>query len=381
MTPATAIFHQAALNGYKPYEFIDKILTFAFQKKQKEAIEIIPIASVMEPEVVIAEPQPFHPLGVPAEAAPQPNFTQQMQDRFRQATSASPFSFELLWENVKRIAHEVWLFIKSPIFLKNFAAWLLFVFGLFFLVSFTLRIYTRHNESVQVGNYEGMTLEEAMRRARDRGFRIVVIDSVYRVDKQPNTILDQDPKPFSRVKQRRRIYLTITKYTPDQKTLPSLVGSYDYNQYIKKLPGIGMRYAIKERVFDAKLEPNTILYFYINNRKITDEMLKSGVEVPMGSLLEFVVTERSADFVEIPNLVCQTYKAASFLISTNNLATGQIFGEVTDIENAYVWKQEPEYVPGQNIRMGEQINLYLVQERPESCPAEEQTPNENFDNN
>ncbi len=29
MTPATCIFHQAALNGYKPYDFIDKILEFA----------------------------------------------------------------------------------------------------------------------------------------------------------------------------------------------------------------------------------------------------------------------------------------------------------------------------------------------------------------
>ena len=32
MTPATAIFHQCALNNYKPYEFIDKILEFGEQK-------------------------------------------------------------------------------------------------------------------------------------------------------------------------------------------------------------------------------------------------------------------------------------------------------------------------------------------------------------
>lgn len=32
MTPATCIFHQTALNGYKPFEFIDNILTFAFEK-------------------------------------------------------------------------------------------------------------------------------------------------------------------------------------------------------------------------------------------------------------------------------------------------------------------------------------------------------------
>ena len=34
MTPATCIFHQAALNQYKPFEFIEKILEFGFQRKQ-----------------------------------------------------------------------------------------------------------------------------------------------------------------------------------------------------------------------------------------------------------------------------------------------------------------------------------------------------------
>ncbi len=34
MTPATCIFHQAALHNYKPYDFIDKILTFSFSKKE-----------------------------------------------------------------------------------------------------------------------------------------------------------------------------------------------------------------------------------------------------------------------------------------------------------------------------------------------------------
>jgi D-alanine-D-alanine ligase len=32
MTPATCIFHQTAINGYKPYNFIDKILEFGFEK-------------------------------------------------------------------------------------------------------------------------------------------------------------------------------------------------------------------------------------------------------------------------------------------------------------------------------------------------------------
>ncbi len=37
MTPATCIFHQAAINGYKPYHFIDAILEFALSKKKSLA--------------------------------------------------------------------------------------------------------------------------------------------------------------------------------------------------------------------------------------------------------------------------------------------------------------------------------------------------------
>ncbi|MEP7128748.1 MAG: hypothetical protein ABI729_07765, partial [Chitinophagales bacterium] len=37
MTPATVIFHQAAINQYKPFDFIDKILEFSFEK-QKQSI-------------------------------------------------------------------------------------------------------------------------------------------------------------------------------------------------------------------------------------------------------------------------------------------------------------------------------------------------------
>jgi UDP-N-acetylmuramate--alanine ligase len=36
MTPATCIFHQSAINGYKPYNFIDAILTYGMgRNKQK----------------------------------------------------------------------------------------------------------------------------------------------------------------------------------------------------------------------------------------------------------------------------------------------------------------------------------------------------------
>ena len=35
MTPATCIFHQTALAGLKPYDFIDNILKYGMQKKKR----------------------------------------------------------------------------------------------------------------------------------------------------------------------------------------------------------------------------------------------------------------------------------------------------------------------------------------------------------
>jgi D-alanine-D-alanine ligase len=37
MTPATCIFHQAAINEYKPYDFIDRILDFSFRRKEMKS--------------------------------------------------------------------------------------------------------------------------------------------------------------------------------------------------------------------------------------------------------------------------------------------------------------------------------------------------------
>ncbi len=35
MTPATCIFHQAAINHYKPYEFIERLIDFGFRRNQR----------------------------------------------------------------------------------------------------------------------------------------------------------------------------------------------------------------------------------------------------------------------------------------------------------------------------------------------------------
>jgi D-alanine-D-alanine ligase len=40
MTPATCIFHQTALAGYTPYDFIDQILEFGKERTRKEKLAV-----------------------------------------------------------------------------------------------------------------------------------------------------------------------------------------------------------------------------------------------------------------------------------------------------------------------------------------------------
>ena len=41
MTPATCIFHQTAINGYKPYDFIDNILTYGIKREKEHAQTLV----------------------------------------------------------------------------------------------------------------------------------------------------------------------------------------------------------------------------------------------------------------------------------------------------------------------------------------------------
>ncbi len=391
MTPATCIFHQAALNGYKPYEFIDQILEFSFERKLRESgAPVVPLAAapthadsipeqwltnVQEAPMEGTVEQPESELG--QEAAADGNLSLPQYEPLRE----KPPTWENITYGIRTITGKAAVFLASTPFLMNLLAMVVFVGGLVLILSMGLNWFTRHGESLQVPNYIGMDLREASRKAKAMSFSIVVIDSVFDPDKRPYEIFQQDPRPLSRVKENRTIYLSLYSSQAPEVTLPSLVGNYDFYQYEKKLRSLKIKAEIKERQFDSKQQENTIIHFFYGDRKITDEDLRQGVKIPQGSTLQFVVSVRNTGMVPIPDLVCKTYEEAIFLISSMNLNIGTIYGDVADRSAAYIWKQEPAFDPDQMLRMGEQVNLYLVQDRPSGCPVEETPESPPIDGN
>lgn len=375
---------QAQANGFTPNEITEDLFSsiypqpntpfiveeIAVEQKETsteaifeaEAVDMVKKSSALE-ETSLEEVRPNEDPVFPPES-------EVSQLHFANETNSMSTNQNLVKEKIQKWLGEAARFLRSPYFLKNFAALLGFLVFFFLLIRFWLNIYTNHGESLQVHDYTGMHLDEAIQKAKSRSFKVVVSDSIYLVDREPFTVLEQEPKPFSRVKENRRIYIIITKQTPDEVTLPNLVGSYDYDQYSRKLKLLDLKPTIVDREFSNRLEENTILHFFYKGQKITDADLRNAIKVPKGSVLEFVVTERTTNNVPIPNLICKNYKAASFQITGHQLNVGKIYGNVSDRDRAYVWKQEPAYESGRYIRMGTQINIYLTDSRPASCPDE-----------
>lgn len=264
------------------------------------------------------------------------------------------------------------MFVSSRIFLLNFGKMLLVAALLFFFVSTWLKCYTHHGESVSVNDFTGMHLLDAKKASASKGFEFEVIDSVW-MDGQPSgIIIQQDPRPLARVKEGRKIYVTVTG-RPGPVRLPQLSdSSYDYELYSARLSRLGIKTRIKEEVYDSRQEPNTILYLIYEGKKVTESDIKNGFDVMMGSTVEFVITKRYSNEVEIPDLVCRSLDEAVFLLSSAGFSLGEVFEDetITDRNSAWVYRQEPDYIPRQLLPVGSQFNLWVTQQVPAGCPTD-----------
>ncbi|MCB0595728.1 MAG: PASTA domain-containing protein, partial [Phaeodactylibacter sp.] len=273
LTPAAVLFQQAAINGYTPFEYIDKIIAFGFERQARKA----PAPPVEEKEVRLADPLWVERAGKAPAAKPEIIEKADSSYGLPQPEPATgdiktPFQPQPFWQYLlewaKGIMIEAGRFLSSAVFLRNFGAIAGVLLLFFLLATWFLRIYTHHGESLQVPSYLGMDLRDAERKARRQDFKLAVIDSFFDSSQIPNTIYQQDPKPLQRAKRGRTIYVSKYRITPDSAILPTMVSAgYNYTQYAIKLKRLDIKATVKERVFDSKQEENSILYFYHKGRK------------------------------------------------------------------------------------------------------------------
>jgi len=257
-------------------------------------------------------------------------------------------------------------------FLIHLALILLFFVVILFLSLFVLRMYTNHGQKLTLPQYIGESINFASEDAENKSFKVIVVDSVHRLGIPGGQVLNQNPVGGSKVKENRKIYLTIAKYGAEfvlTEDLPKLYGmNYEFQK--RRLEADEITSAVASYVYDYKSEPNTILSASYNGKKIiANGTIIKGIKIEKGGTIEFVLSKSDGGIIDNIDVTCKPLDEVQFLLSASNLNIGNIIkeGEVTNLDQAWVYRQDPSLESSPQITTGSNIILYVVQQRPPSC--------------
>ena len=219
-----------------------------------------------------------------------------------------------------------------------------------------LKGYTNHGESITVPDFTGQTLSEVELRVKDKHLKIAVLDSAYHVELEPGEVIDQVPKPDSKVKESRKIYLTINASTPPLVGMPNL-----YDKSYRNAEEILKSYGLKlgETSYKADLCENCVL-----QQKMKGNEVKPGTKIEKGSVIDLLLGDGlGGSKVNVPDLVGLSMEEAIVVIQSSNLNLGlvEFDDDVRQPESALVYKQRPSYNSSDRLNMGEIIDIYLTE--------------------
>ncbi len=243
----------------------------------------------------------------------------------------------------------------SKALLYNILIALGIVIVLLLIVQSGLKTYTRHGESITVRDLRGMTFEQVKTVLSDNNLGWEVMDSVFDMSKPPLSIVDQNPKAGSKVKQGRTIYLTINSTTAPATELPDLIGRSSYKYAKMQLESYGLK--VGEPVYKPDPHLNAVIGMEINGRPVTRK-----TKVTKGTVVTLILGDGLGNSrISVPYLIGLRYDEAEFKLKGYSLNIGALVVDdgVTDTTGAVIYKQIPEYGQGNSIRIGEPIDLFL----------------------
>lgn len=116
------------------------------------------------------------------------------------------------------------------------------------IVFISLNIFTRHGEWETVPEVENISFTNAIHILHENGFRTDIRDSVFKEDIAPGYVVEQFPKPGSKVKPGRKIFLYINAVHPreliidaDNSMPGEALKGYSFRQGMAKLEELGFR--------------------------------------------------------------------------------------------------------------------------------------------
>ena len=221
-----------------------------------------------------------------------------------------------------------------------------------------LRIYTHHGQGITVPNLTGLTLDEVNDVVSSRKLNYMVIDSVYSSDVPRGTVVKQNPEPISKVKVRRKIFITMNAVNPEKVHMPNLV-SLSYRQAQLALENAGLEEG--EISYRPDFAANSVLQQNLNGAVINE-----GTMVEKGSRIDLVLgMGLSSEKTKVPELNGLGLDAAKAAIQRKYLNFGlATFDETVltgeDSLNAFVYRQSPRFDGFTEVNKGMEVFIWLT---------------------
>lgn len=273
-----------------------------------------------------------------------------------------------IWEQLGQMVKSKWFYSQLG---YTIAGALVLVLAIFLW----LRFYTHHGQQLTLPDYTGMDIALARSDAGRKSFTLVVDDSVHMVGKKGGEILSQNPIGNSKVKENRKIYVTVAKYQPDvflSANLPVLYGKSYENKKEELKVGYELTLEIAGYRFDPGPPDHILEVIYNGEPFINDKGRNNSLQIEKGATLQVILSQTTGAVVNIPNVVCEEVDQARFIIESRRLKVAEVISlDGTSAESgAWVARQEPEYDPARTMVEGEGITLYVQAEKPDNCPNE-----------
>lgn len=150
-----------------------------------------------------------------------------------------------------------------------------------------LDVWTRHDDTITVPPVKTLSYGEAAARLDQHGLVAVLSDSVYDKSTRPGTVIDQNPKVGTIVKEGREIYLTINAFSPKMVSLPTLT-DISLRQAKSILEGLEIKKVVEKRV-PSDFKDLVLAVRYKGKR------LSPGARVPVNATIELEVGEGKAE--------------------------------------------------------------------------------------
>lgn len=242
------------------------------------------------------------------------------------------------------------LYLKTSEFRKNLIYAVVALLGLFFVIYFGLKVYTKHGDAQEVPNLKGLHINEAIGILEKAGLEYQ-IDSIYQLDAQPGIVIEQDPEASSLVKGGRTVYLTIITENAPEVVFPNIIDKnlIEASAIIKNLSlKIGDTIYINDIARDVVLDA-----------KFAGQTITAGRMISKGSYITLVLGNgKGANEVEVPPLSNLTLIEAKFALQGAGLNLGTISGNITDSLTARVISQYPDSTV-RIVPMGTLVNLTM----------------------